>query len=48
LSPHEKERLEQKKGHASELAQALETGELNPDDLDDETRSKLLKLLSSR
>jgi superfamily I DNA and RNA helicase len=48
MSPHERERLEQKKGHASELAQALESGELNPDDLDDETRSKLLKLLSSR
>jgi superfamily I DNA and RNA helicase len=47
LSPHEKERLEKKKGQASELAEALERGELNPDDLGEETRNKLLKLLGA-
>lgn len=45
LSPHEKRRLEQKRGRAVELADALERGELTPDDLDAETRRKLLRLL---
>lgn len=45
LSPHEKQRLEQKKGRAVELADALERGELTPDDLDAETKKKLLRLL---
>lgn len=46
LSAHEKKRLEQKKYNAQELTQALETGELIAEDLDDDTRTKLLKLLS--
>jgi superfamily I DNA and RNA helicase len=45
LSPHEKQRLEKKKGSAAELVEALERGELVPDDLDAETRQKLLRLL---
>lgn len=45
LSPHEKRRLEQKKGRAVELVDALERGELTPDDLDEETKQKLLRLL---
>jgi superfamily I DNA and RNA helicase len=46
LSEHDKQRLEQKKYNAQELTHALETGELNPEDLDGETRAKLLALLS--
>lgn len=45
LSPHEKQRLEQKKTRALELAEALERGEITPDDLDAETKQKLLRLL---
>ncbi|MBX5460940.1 MAG: ATP-binding domain-containing protein [Steroidobacteraceae bacterium] len=45
LSPHEKQRLEQKKGRAIELADALERGELTPEDLDADTKLKLLRLL---
>lgn len=45
LSPHEKQRLERKKDQASALAESLEKGELNADDLDEETKQKLLKLL---
>jgi superfamily I DNA and RNA helicase len=45
LSPHEKQRLEQKKGRAVELVDALERGELTPDDLDAETKKRLVKLL---
>lgn len=45
LSPHEKQRLEKKKGSAAELVEALERGELVPDDLDAETRRKLLDML---
>ena len=45
LSPHEKKRLEQKKNRAIELAEALERGELTPDDLDVETKRKLIHLL---
>lgn len=45
LSPHEKKRLEKKKGSAIELADALERGELTPEDLDAETKQKLLRLL---
>src|SRR5690606_10104189 len=45
LSPHEKQRLEQKRDRAIELVEALERGELTPDDLDDATRKKLLHLL---
>jgi len=48
LSEHDKQRLEQKKYNAQELTHALETGELNPEDLDGETRAKLLALLSGK
>jgi superfamily I DNA and RNA helicase len=48
LSPHEKQRLEKKKVQASDLAEALESGELSADDLDEETRQKLLKILGGR
>ena len=47
LSPHEKQRLEQKKDRAIELADALERGEITPDDLDSDTKQKLLRLLGS-
>lgn len=46
LSPAEKQRLEKKKGQASDLAEALERGELTPEDLDEGTRNRLLKLLT--
>lgn len=45
LSPHEKKRLEQGKGVAVELAEAFEKGEITPDDLDTETKQKLLRFL---
>lgn len=48
LSPHEKRRLEQKKGRAMELADALEQGELSPEDLDPETAERLRRLLGAR
>ncbi|MET3052115.1 ATP-binding domain-containing protein [Pseudomonas alkylphenolica] len=48
MSVHDKQRLEQKKYNAQELTQALETGELSADDLDDETRNKLLRLLGGK
>lgn len=48
LSIHDKQRLERKKYSAQELTHALETGELAAEDLDDETRAKLLALLSGR
>lgn len=48
LSEHDKQRLEQKKYNAQELTHALETGELNPEDIDGETRAKLLALLSGK
>ncbi len=45
LSPHEKQRLEQRQTGARELVNALERGEITPDDLDAETKLKLIKLL---
>jgi len=45
LSPHEKQRLEKKKKGFTELVEALDRGELMPDDLDAETKEKLLRLL---
>ncbi len=45
LSPHEKQRLEQRQTGARELVNALERGEITPDDLDAETKQKLLRLL---
>lgn len=45
LSPQERAKREQKKTQAKDLATALERGDLNPDDLDDQTKSRLLKML---
>jgi len=45
LSPHEKQRLEQRQTGARELVNALERGEITPDDLDAEIKQKLIKLL---
>lgn len=45
LSPHEKQRLEQRQTGARDLVNALERGEITPDDLDAETRQKLIELL---
>jgi len=45
LSPHEKKRLEQRQTSIRELVDALEKGEITPDDLDAETRQKMIKLL---
>lgn len=45
LSPHEKQRLEQRHTGARELVNALERGEITPDDLDAEIKQKLIKLL---
>ena len=45
LSPHERERLEQRQTGARELADALERGEITPDDLDPEVKRRLITLL---
>ena len=45
LKPNEKQRLEQRQTGARELVNALERGEITPDDLDAETKQKLIKLL---
>ncbi len=45
LSPHEKHRLEKRQSDARELVNALERGEIKPDDLDAEIIQKLLKML---
>lgn len=45
LSPHEKQRLELRQTGARELVNALERGEITPDDLDAEIKQKLIKLL---
>jgi len=45
LSPHEKKRLEGKKRQLADVLDALEKGELMPEDLDEETRKKLIQLL---
>ena len=45
LSPHEKQRLEKKKRNFDELAEYLERGEIKPEDLNAETKNKLLRLL---
>jgi len=47
LSPHEKQRLEQKKKRFDMLAELLERGEIKPEDLGAETKSKLLRFLGS-
>lgn len=46
LSPHEKQRLEKKKGLFSDLADALEKGEITPEDVDDDTKKRLLQQLT--
>jgi superfamily I DNA and RNA helicase len=45
LSPHERQRLERRQTGARELVNALERGEITPDDLDNEIKQKLIKLL---
>jgi superfamily I DNA and RNA helicase len=47
LSPHEKKRLEGKKKQLADVLDAFETGELMPEDLDEETRKKLIRLLGN-
>ncbi len=47
LSPGERKRRDKKKGEARELADALEHGELAAEDLDPETKARLLRLLGS-
>jgi len=46
LSPQERQRLDQKRGRATELLKDLERGELMPEDLDADTRERLIRLLS--
>lgn len=45
LSPHEKRRLEKGQGQAAELVASLDRGDITPEDLDAETKQKLLQLL---
>lgn len=45
LSPHEKRRLEGKKKQLEDVLNSLERGELRPEDLDDQTKKKLIQLL---
>jgi superfamily I DNA and RNA helicase len=45
LSPHEKQRLEKKKMNFDMLVECLERGEIKPEDLDAETKRKLLRYL---
>ncbi len=45
LSPQERERLERKKNQLADLVGDLESGQLQPEDLDDATREKLRKFL---
>lgn len=48
LSPQEKLRLEKKKNQLADLLRDLESGDLHPEDLDEETRKKLKKLLGEK
>ena len=48
LSPQEKQRLENKKNQLASLLRDLESGELHPEDLEDETRERLKKLLEKK
>ena len=45
LSPHEIKRLEKKKKSLYEVVKALEKGEIKPEDLEPETKNKLIRLL---
>ncbi|MFZ2472158.1 MAG: ATP-binding domain-containing protein [Methanothrix sp.] len=47
LSPHEKQRLEQKKKKFDMLVELFERGEIKPEDLGAETKNKLLRFLGS-
>lgn len=47
ISPTDKRRLDKKREQAIELANALERGELAPEDLDEETKQRLLLALRS-
>lgn len=48
LSPQERQRLEKRKNQLAGLVGDLESGELHPEDLDDETREKLRKFLGGQ
>lgn len=48
LSPQERQRLEKRKNQLADLVGDLESGELHPEDLDDETREKLRKFLGGQ
>jgi superfamily I DNA and RNA helicase len=45
LSPHEKQRLEQRQSEVRKLVEDLEKGEIKSDDLNPEIKQKLMKLL---
>jgi len=45
LSPQERQRLEHRKGQLAEFLSDLERGELHPEDLDESTREKIMRLL---
>ncbi|MGP9808639.1 DEAD/DEAH box helicase [Halomonas sp. AOP12-C2-37] len=45
LSPQERQRLEHRKGQLEEFLSDLEKGELHPEDLDEATREKIMRLL---
>ncbi|KHK54196.1 helicase [Ralstonia sp. A12] len=47
-SPHEKQRFEQGKGRAAELLASLRRGDITPDDLDAETKQKLIQALGGK
>lgn len=46
LSPDEKKRLEGRKEKLAELVEAFQRGELNPEDIDEDTRQKLIQMLT--
>ncbi len=48
LSPQETQRLEKKKNQLANLLRDLESAELHPEDLDNETRERLKKLLEKK
>ena len=48
LSPQEKLRIQKENSRANDLARALESGEISPDDLDSDTIGKLMRLLKGK
>jgi superfamily I DNA and RNA helicase len=48
LSPQERQRLERRRIQLADLLGGLESGELHPEDLDEETREKLRRLLGGQ